>query len=68
MVAAQLYSKQGTTTANKVSSPTEKGASELSKAYWELKGKEDRRPPDISWSISAMQDHIMRLATVQFGL
>ena len=35
--------------------PQKKSATELSKAYWELKKEEDeerkRRPPDISWSI-----------------
>ena len=31
--------------------PQKKSATELSKAYWELKEEEDGRPPDIFWSI-----------------
>ena len=31
--------------------PQKKNATELSKAYWELKEEENGRPPDISWSI-----------------
>ena len=31
--------------------PQKKSVTELSKAYWEMKKKEDGRSPDISWSI-----------------
>ena len=39
--------------------PQKKNATELSKAYWELKEEENGRPPDISWSIVRQLDHTM---------
>ena len=47
--------------------PQKKSATELPKAYWELKEEENGRPSNISWSMFAMLETIqLQHATVQF--